>query len=134
MEGGGEEEREERVLDHRTVNRFIAPEEEREVKRRGRKSQLDLVDGIVAAAVATAAAGAGAGAGVGGNSATPDRVLARIRGRAFGGDRGASEMANGSASAREESVGTSAGLEEGHGGVLRRSKRYFGSKMMSMTL
>ena len=49
VEGGGEEEREERVMDHRTVNRFIAPEDERLVRRRGRDPILDRANGLAAA-------------------------------------------------------------------------------------
>jgi hypothetical protein len=119
VEGGGEEEREERVMDHRTVNRFIAPEEEREVRKRGKTRPSEFADGIAT----------GAAAGFGKDSATPDCGLLRIRGSAFCDGRSGSANANSSASAREESVGSS-GFEEGEGGALRRSKRYFGSRMM----
>jgi len=112
VEGGGEDEREERVMDHRTVNRFIAPEEEREVRKRGGiNSLLGFTNG------------ADAGLGVGGKeigSATPDLTLARLRGGGLVERGGSSVM-------REESVGSSA--FEDADGVLRRSKRYFGSRM-----
>ncbi len=115
VEGGGEDEREERVMDHRTVNRFVAPEEEREAKiRRGRHSLLELGNGI-------------ARSGVGKDSATPDRILARLRGSVFGERDGS---ANASASGREESLGSAGGFEDGDG-ALRRSKRYFGSRMIT---
>ncbi len=130
VEGGGEEEREERVMDHRTVNRFIAPEEEREVRRRGKYHPFEFANGIVTAAAV-----------MGKDSATPDRMLARIQGSLLAGDRawsvgaGANVIANGTGvgSAREESVG-SAGFDDGDGSALRRSKRYFGSRMMNMTM
>jgi [histone H4]-N-methyl-L-lysine20 N-methyltransferase len=113
VEGGGEDEREERVMDHRTVNRFIAPEEERQVRKRGRNnSLLGFTNG--------AAVGGGGIGGKDTGSATPDLTPARPRGSVFV-ERGAS------ASMREESVGSSA-FEDGDG-VLRRSKRYFGSRM-----
>ena len=122
-------------MDHRTVNRFIAPEEEREVRRRGKYHPFEFANGIVTG-------GGGAAAAVmGKDSATPDRMLARIQGSLFAGDRawsvgaGANVNANGTGvgSAREESVG-SAGFDDGDGGALRRSKRYFGSRMMNMTM
>lgn len=118
VEGGGEEEREERVMDHRTVNRFIAPEEEREVRRRGKNSLLEY---------ANARSGSLGTTGVK-DSATPDRMLARLRGSVLG-ERAGSATGNGNAypSAREDSIG-SAGFEDGDG-ALRRSQRYFGSRL-----
>jgi [histone H4]-N-methyl-L-lysine20 N-methyltransferase len=115
IEGGGEDEREERVMDHRIVNRFIAPEEERDIRRRGKNSLLALANDIPAANL--------------GNDTTwtPDQTLVRLKGTATAfAERGGS--ANASSSAREESVGSGGGFEEGDG-ALRRSKRYFGLGM-----
>lgn len=110
VEGGGEDEREERVMDHRTVNRFIAPEEERDVRRRVKNTLLDITTN-----------GIGRSGSVGKNGATPDRMLlARLRVNAFMETDG-----GGYVSAREESVGS--GMFEDGDGALRRSKRYFGS-------
>ncbi|ERF74968.1 hypothetical protein EPUS_05176 [Endocarpon pusillum Z07020] len=118
VEGGGEEEREERVMDHRTVNRFIAPEEEREVRKRGKNSLLEYAN----------ARSGSLGTPGAKDSATPDRVLARLRGSVVG-ERGRSTTGtgNGYPSAREDSIG-SAGFEDGDG-ALRRSQRYFGSRL-----
>lgn len=118
VEGGGEDEREERVMDHRTVNRFIAPEEEREVRRRGKNSLLELASGV----------SGGIGTGMRKSSMTPDQLLLpRIRGAQFW------ERSGSAASVTEESVGSCGGglFEEGDVGAaaLRRSKRYFGSRM-----
>lgn len=117
VEGGGEDEREERVMDHRTVNRFIAPEEERDVRKRGRNIQLDFANGI------------SKGGSAGKDSSTPDRLLPKFKSSVFG-ERGGSASVNGNASSREESVvsGGGGGFEDGDG-LLRRSKRYFGSRM-----
>jgi [histone H4]-N-methyl-L-lysine20 N-methyltransferase len=116
VEGGGEDEREERVMDHRTVNRFIAPEEEREARKRGKNHRLEVANGIAE----------GGSIGKSAESATPDRLFARLRGSVFG-ERDRS--ANASGSGREESVGSGLGGFEDGDGVLRRSKRYFGSRM-----
>jgi [histone H4]-N-methyl-L-lysine20 N-methyltransferase len=117
VEGGGEDEREERVMDHRTVNRFIAPEEEREAKKRGKIPRLEIVNGITRPTTT--------GLVTDSSSATPDRNLARLGGSVFAERSGSASRDN--TSAREESV-ASAGFEEVDG-ALRRSKRYFGSRM-----
>lgn len=111
VEGGGEDEREERVMDHRTVNRFIAPEEEREVRRRGKNSLLDIANRVSRSGSVVK------------NGTTPDRMLlARLKASVFVERDGSAN-----ASAREESAG-SGEFEDGDGS-LRRSKRYFGSRM-----
>lgn len=110
VEGGGEDEREERVMDHRTVNRFIAPEDEREARKRGKNHFREMANGFAAS--------------VAGTSATPDRMFARLRGSFFAESGGSASV-----SGREESVG-SVGFEDGdESGVLRRSKRFFGSRL-----
>lgn len=86
VEGGGDEE--ERVMDHRTIHRFVLPEEERDVTRRGllREAELARAAGDHALALIEAKMRAGS-RGLGtesaaresesGGSATPDEARRR---------------------------------------------------------
>ncbi|KAJ9500793.1 histone lysine methyltransferase Set9 [Exophiala xenobiotica] len=88
VEGGGDEE--ERVMDHRTIHRFVLPEEEREITRRGLLKEAELIRaaGDHALALLEAKMRAGSGrtessavrggseSGTGG-SATPDEARRR---------------------------------------------------------
>lgn len=125
VEGGGEDEREERVLDHRTVNRFIAPEDDREIRRRAKEGLLEggaqmLMTNGASPTPEGLAATIGARVGRGRASLGVLGLGQAVRG---GGSGSASRDRDRESGSREESVAS--GLE----GELRRSKRFFASRL-----